>query len=269
MEPRRFEYRPHIRWMQYGLIALLGMGQAIPLLIFALRHLSRGDLVLPYFAMAFIAALATLVIFWIYRSMASTQVLIDDRGIRYVNHRHDFTVSFEEIERLEVPRIPYLGGWLRIKSPHPDIRITVVFQDIDEFILLLREQLERRDNQEAYDRAKLFQFYVTSCLANRKWDLSLTSILPTVALSVPLLALAFTAWSANMTALTWILLLTPGIAAYTGHILQARVIHDASDVESFSVPDTDAASDRRYLLRGTVLTILLGTLPIGALLTIL
>ena len=261
MERREFLYRPHIKWFQYGLVVFLALGSVLPNAVTAVARATAGGDFLSPAASALFFGLMTLVMFWLFRTMASTRVIVDTEGIRYLNNTKDFRVPYSEIESLKFSSIPYVGGWLKIKSHHPDIRLTVVLEELDELVLLLKQGLDAAENQSAYQRKKLFRFYKTAGIAAHSWNrlyrhfftLAVASLLFAV-LGIAAMVFLF-ASSAQGPALGLLLAaigltVAPGFSYVIGEVMAMIEFVRGCDEEDFVIPAADESKALRYYTIG-------------------
>ncbi len=255
-EPREFRYRPHIKWFQYGIVVFMALLSVLPNLVMAVGTAMDGELYLPSAVMALVFGVMTLVMFWVFRTMASTRVFVDDEGIRYVTHKKDFRVPFDEVAGLDFPAIPYLGGWLKIKSTKPVIRLTVVLEDLDELVEQIKQGLDDADNDLAYDRKKLFVFYKTAAFSTRSWDRAYKAFIPLTVITIAILVVAgFSVPALDDPALSTLFLIPFGAALPfagwgLGEFLLLISMIRGADETAFSIPERDPVGERRLLMYG-------------------
>lgn len=257
MEPREFRYRPHVKWFQYGIVVFVGLISVLPNTVIAIRTGLDGDMSILALSMALAMGVMTLVLFWLFRTMASTRVTIDDNGIHYRNYRKDFTVGYDEISRLKFPSIPYLGGWIKIISDEPDIRLTVVLEDLDELVSILKEKLDATDNSASYDRDKLFTFYKTAGFSTRSWDRGYRFFVPVTVVTIAIgAAWVFGADAVfdHMTLGTFLFIAATTVLPFfgwmVGEVFLLISLIRGADEETFSLPDRDPGTERRSLAAG-------------------
>lgn len=257
MESREFRYRPHIKWFQYAIVVFVGLTSVLPALAMAVGTGLEGEMHVPSLVTALVMGILTLVMFWVFRTMASTRVTVDDDGVRYRSYRKDFRVGFDEIEQLKFPSLTYLGGWLKIKSDQPDIRLTVVLEDLHELVEPLKRGLENAKNTAAYDRGKFFAFYKTAGFASHSWDRVYKLFAPILALTIA----ALVAWNVfspavfdtpDLTAIYWIgaTALFPMLGWIVAEIIMLISFVRDADEERFSLPERDPAGERKMMAMG-------------------
>lgn len=267
MESREFRYRPHVKWFQYAIVVFVALVSVLPNTITAIRTGLEGQMSVLALSLALVMGVMTLVLFWLFRTLASTRVSVTEDGLHYRNYRKDFTVGFDEITELKFPAIPYLGGWLKIVSDKPDIRLTVVFEDLDEFVELLKQHLDDANNTSSYDRDKFFGFYKTAGFSSRSWDRAYQWFIPLSAAAVAIgagwlfgapavfdeMTFGAQAFAGLTTALPFL-----GWMVAEGFLLVS--LARGADKESFSLPERNRSRERRYMLIGYALATVL-TLP--------
>lgn len=104
-----------------------------------------------------------------FKRFASTEITIDDMGIEFRNNAKEFIIRYEDIKEVNTRAVKNMGGYFVIvKNNKEKIRITVVLENIHEFVKLLKEKLEERE-LHIYDAEKLYKFYVLSYYSDTSW----------------------------------------------------------------------------------------------------
>lgn len=243
--------------MQYIFVVVLGLGTILPSGIIAVASLVAGSLNIAAVVQGLVFGVMTLVMFWVFRTMSSTRVILGEDAIRYVTYRKDVQIGYDEITGMKFPAIPYMGGWMKVMNPIHDIRLTVVFEDLDEFVRLLKERLDATDNQQAYDRRKLFRFYKTAGFATQSWDRIYQFFIPmTVATVLICLFWGFVAplIFAEMTVILYLLAMISIIGVFSGWaiaeiLLLIPFIRSSNEAE-FSIPERDSKVERNWIAAG-------------------
>jgi hypothetical protein len=88
---------------------------------------------------------------YLYYRLAGIEVSIQDDAVIYKTRSGVSTLPLEEISCLEFPSIKYTGGWLRIVTPRNSIRLTVVIESLDQFLLELKAALDAHGLSDLYD----------------------------------------------------------------------------------------------------------------------
>ncbi|MBA2664409.1 MAG: hypothetical protein H0U74_19130 [Bradymonadaceae bacterium] len=271
MNERVFRYQPHIRWMQYATIALLGLGATGSLLWTAAVFVFDGVL-LPGSALnSLFLGLSTLMVFWLHRTLATTSIHLTERAVRYRTHKHDVTLRFDQIERIQFPSIRFTGGWLKIVSGKETIRLTVVLKDIHELVVLLKDGLDAHSKGDTYDAEKLFSFYKTCAFSSQSWERLYENAGPLVVTNAALAGLWFTGpslmpefYGSGGRALYTLTLSLAALGVLpVGYVIAdllcARRLNRTMDRASFKVPNRNRAKERTNLFVGVGLAIMAWT----------
>lgn len=103
----------------------------------------------------------------------SIRVTLTDDGIEYMNAKKKIMIPYEDIKKLEFPSIKYTGGWVKIIYKGGNIRLTVVLENIGDFICQLKERIDERTDERTdisiYNDKKLFSFLKTAVFADESW----------------------------------------------------------------------------------------------------
>jgi hypothetical protein len=108
--------------------------------------------------------------FLLFRRFKSISVTLTEDAIIYTNAKTQKVIPYATIEKLSFPSIKYTGGWVKIVHQGGTIRLTVVLEDIGDFISKLKEKLTEIDRDQVYDENKLFSFYKTAVFSDESWD---------------------------------------------------------------------------------------------------
>ena len=144
---KEYRYRNHIRWGQYVIPILFGFiviglcgCLGIPL---ASESMSLPALLLVP-ALSFILLLEGILLWYLFYRLAGICVSISDDAIIYKYRRGEKRIQLDSISRLKFPSLPYVGGWVKITSKNDKIRLTVVVEDIGDFLQELKASLDNR-----------------------------------------------------------------------------------------------------------------------------
>lgn len=163
---KTFYYRSHLKKMNFifQLVSLVSVVVGIVFLfIFEGEDQLYGSLTM------FGLALYIYLLSFVFKSMISTEITINDQGVGFKNRKKDFFIPFEEITKVDTRAIGSLGGYFVIeKNKKEKIKITIVLEHIHEFVKLLRDHLNERD-LAIYDQEKLFKFYLLSYYSDTSW----------------------------------------------------------------------------------------------------
>lgn len=177
---KTYRYRTHVRKMHYALYALSLIALLLPVADLLFIHTESY--------VASIVGVGLAIYFYLLSfallPMASTEITLSREGVRFKNRRKDFLIQFHEIEKIDTKSIKNVGGYFTIvKSKKEKIRVTVVLEDIADFVKNLNTLLE--SNQVTYDKDKLFSFYKTAYFSDTSWE-RMYSIFPEIIIYIVL-----------------------------------------------------------------------------------
>ena len=108
--------------------------------------------------------------FFLYRRLSSTKITLTEDGVSYTNVAISRQIRYDEISKVDSKSVNYMGGWLKIiPIEGKPIRVTVTLQNVGEFIVELKNQMDEQGLNDRYDEDKLFSFYKTSVYADQSW----------------------------------------------------------------------------------------------------
>ena len=259
MEPRVYRYLPHLRWAQYLAVGLYSLFFVGPAALLAVRAYWLDQPFLAYAGMSLLFGLLAMALLFVFRTLSSTRVIVDEEGLRYRTFRKDIRVRFDEITGLKHPWIPYTGGWLKIISDKPDIRLTVVLENLDELVMDVKAGIDAAGKSDVYDRHKLFRFYKTAGYGTRSWGRLYKLFIPIVLSTIVLTAIAILALASCDPFYPAILLI---IAPMSGLLLaEARSFWQIlrhSDERAFQLPE-----EPKGLIKSSMLVVAGATLAIN------
>lgn len=257
--PHIYRYRKHIRWGQY-VFPVIYTAIALLVIVFSVLLTLNLDPVFRLIALFLGGGFALFalgmggVAWYLHYKLAAVEVSIQDGAVVYKSRTGVTLLPLEEISCLEFPSVKYVGGWLRIVTPSNSIRLTVVIEDIDRFLLELKDALDANGLSDLYDRGRFFQFLKTAAFSNQGW-----TRLYRIWWGVLLNALLSAAWG-YLCALIADLgpggLLLPTILGSTSILLFTgaelyfgRYFAKAADEENFSFPPPDTEFENRIYLK--------------------
>ncbi|TYQ17747.1 UNVERIFIED_CONTAM: hypothetical protein Cloal_0115 [Acetivibrio alkalicellulosi] len=173
---KQYFYRRHIRKIQKTLPIILGIFATIVIISSALIFTNTSYLAVQFFivfiGISFTATLAlTAVISWVFLGrFVKISVTLKDNVIIYKNVKGVTEIPIDQIQHMEFPSIKFTGGWLKIKYPGGNIRLTVVLERIGDFLNELKTILDRKGMQNVYNRKAMFSFYKTAEFSDQSWD---------------------------------------------------------------------------------------------------
>ena len=172
---KQYIYRKHIRIMQKVMPAFLGCLAVIILIAsivvasFMKNELNKILVLIPGVFLFFIVSIEALFIWFIFRRFTKVSVKLTEDYLIYTNIKGETTVPIDQIQKLEYPSIPYIGGWLKIIYPGGNIRLTVVLENIGDLLRKLKMNLDSKGNQ-CYNRKDMFNFYKTAEYSDQSWE---------------------------------------------------------------------------------------------------
>lgn len=96
-------------------------------------------------------------------------VTLDEQGIVYTNIKEQIFIPYEDIRMIQFPSVKYMGGWTKIVHGNGKIRLTVVLENIGEFMGELKQKIDERNMMEVYNEKRFFSFYKTGVFADESW----------------------------------------------------------------------------------------------------
>lgn len=195
---------------------------------------------------------------YVYYKLTGAEVSLHDGSVVYKARTGETRLPLERISCLEFPSVKYLGGWLRIVTPSSSIRLTVVLEGIDQFLLELKEALDANGLSDVYDRDRFFQFLKTSAYSDQSW-----ARVYRLWWALLLNATLSTIWGyvcgtiANhglISLLLSFMLAGASLASFWGaELYLGRYFANATDKENFSYPAPDPAFENRvYIISTTI-----------------
>ncbi|MDF2908470.1 MAG: hypothetical protein K0R34_3791 [Herbinix sp.] len=173
-------YRKHLRTpLSYLLIYVSTIFIGIALLTFGLFFTDRRRLDTTLVLIICIVLLITYAIitiefvilyFLLFRKFREISVTLTEDSIIYTKGKSCKIIPYSDIISLRFPSIKYAGGWVKIKYHGGTIRLTVVLEEIGDFISKLKEKLDELGMNQVYNEKKLFSFYKTAVFSDESWD---------------------------------------------------------------------------------------------------
>lgn len=256
MGQKVYRYRKHIRRGQYAIAAIaaiFGLMFAIPAYYLIVLDL---PIEIRLFAALLLGLLFMLLLavsgatWYFYYRLAGVNVSIDEDTVVYTTRTATSRICLDDITALEFPSVKYTGGWLKIITPEKVIRLTVVLEDIGDFLLELKSAMDASGQSNRYDRAQLFGFLKTARYSDRSWVRMYKY--GWKLLTVTLVGLPFIiGWSLAagpdfaifLSAILCILI--PNVAVFGVEIILGRRFAKETDEEAFYCPPPNPELERR------------------------
>lgn len=249
---KQYVYRKHLRNPQKYLIALLlffiivyvacaatfmltdkDMDTVLGITIFAIV----GAVILGIMAIEFL-----ILYFVLFRRFKKISVSLTDEGIVYNNINGVTNIPYKEITSLKFPYVRYMGGWIKIMHGKSNIKLTVVLENIGDFLKNLKQKLD--DMNFKYDEKKMYNFYKTAEFSDQSWERVydyikwlILFVALNVALSVFFIFLGIETASAFLLIMCSIVI--PVIVFVIAEAVIGRKLARGASIESFSVPERD------------------------------
>ena len=78
-------------------------------------------------------------------------------------------IPYDDIEKIVFPSIKYTGGWVKIVYKGGNIRLTVVLENIGDFLYNLKAILDSKGKNDIYNEKKMFSFFKTASFSDESW----------------------------------------------------------------------------------------------------
>ena len=261
--PHIYRYRKHIRWGQY-VFPVIYTAIALVIIVFSVLLTLNIDPVFKLIALFVGGGFALFalgmggVAWYLHYKLAAVEVSIQDGAVVYKSRTGVTLLPLEEISCLEFPSVKYVGGWLRIVTPSNSIRLTVVIESIDQFLLELKDGLDANGLSDLYDRGRFFLFLKTAAFCDQSWERVyrlwwgyLLNALLSAALGYLCASLAdFGALNIPISFLFSGASVLPFMGA---DVYLGRCFSEAGDEERFTYPASDPAFENRVYIKATMI----------------
>lgn len=259
---KEYRYRKHIRWGQYLIpalfIFLIIILWGVALFVVFMKGIASKALIAGVPLFSFLLILEGSLLWYIYYRMAGIRVSVGEDALIYRNRRGEKNIPFDAISCLKFPSIPYTGGWIKIISKSNTIRLTVVLQNIGDFLQELKNALDHKGLCGCYDRRKFFRFLKTSVYADQSWE-RLYSIFRKLILATVLSASAGGIYAIStglgiFRIISWIALsiIWPAAIYLYAEFMFARRLAKQSNEELFTCPPRDKAYEKSLYLKTAI-----------------
>lgn len=111
-----------------------------------------------------------LLYFLFLRRFKYINVTLEEEAIIYNNSKKKIVIPYDEIIEIKYPSIRYMGGWMKIKHTNGKIRLTVVLENIGDFMYRLKEILDEGGKSYVYNKKKSFNFFKTASFSDESWE---------------------------------------------------------------------------------------------------
>lgn len=249
---KQYVYRKHLRHPQKYLLTILAFFVIVyiafsSIFILANNDMNRG-LGITIFAIVGVVifgiiALEFLFLYFVFfRRFKDINVTLTDDGIIYNNINGVTIIPYQDITGLNFPSVRYVGGWLKILHTKGNIKLTVVLENIGDFLKNLKLKLDSMNF--SYDEKKMYNFYKTAEYSDQSWErlyeyikwLLLYMVL-NLALSALFISMGIDAGLAFLLIISSIIM--PTLVFLTAEIIIGRKLAKGASREEFSVPERD------------------------------
>lgn len=118
----------------------------------------------------FFMVIFTIEYFIIIRRFKKIKVTLTESCIIYKNLKKEIKTPYDDIEMLKFPSIKYTGGWVKIIFKGGNIRLTVVLENIGNFLYELKNILDSKGKSHTYKEDNMFSFFKTASLSDESWE---------------------------------------------------------------------------------------------------
>lgn len=108
--------------------------------------------------------------FAVIRRFKKIKVTLKDDCIVYSNLKKEIIIPYEDIEKVVFSSIKYTGGWVKIVYKGGNIRLTVVLENIGDFLYELKKILDDKGKSNTYNEKKMFSFFKTASFSDEGWE---------------------------------------------------------------------------------------------------
>lgn len=167
---RDFYYRKHIKVTRNFIVISIGLLASLFWIIALTSNFVFNDF---QFFLIFMAVLMTVetIFIWIFMGRFNKiKISADNTKLIYKNYKGEIILPFEDIEKIQISSMKYLGGWMKIISKDKTIRITVVVKDIGELLLIIKKGLDSHGQSHLYKEKNFTKFLRTAVYSDESWD---------------------------------------------------------------------------------------------------
>lgn len=181
-----YQYKKHIHWGQYvipvffSILFILYVFMVVTLCVDCLPLLGRvysPSKFMFLFVVLFliicggvIIVVESFLLWYFYYRLAGVRITIENDGIIYQYRKGEKRIDFDKITKIKLPSIRYVGGWITIIAGKEKIRLTVVVNEIGDFVRTLKASLDSNGLSYRYDESKLFRFLKTAVYSDQSWS---------------------------------------------------------------------------------------------------
>jgi hypothetical protein len=202
-----------------------------------------------------------------FKKFKNIKVLLNDEGITYHNIKGTQFIDYKSIQAIQFPSIKYFGGWVKIKSSGQTIRLTVVLENIGEFVKELKEKLDERGLSNLYSDKKVYDFCKTGIYSDHSWGrlyekMKISSILYFIGMILAIVYSGFINTYGFLLLYTLVIMLYPFIAYIVAEIILGKKFSNKIKQEGHLIYERDKTQENiiyrnSYIALGILIVIFL------------
>ena len=176
---KSYVYRKHLRGSFFSLFkGILFLISIMALLVIGLiitdENINKSDAFvsggIAIGALFIILTIELLVMYFaVIRRFKKVNVTLTNDCIIYNNLKKQIVIPYDDIEKIVFPSIKYTGGWVKIVYKGGNIRLTVVLENIGDFLYNLKAILDSKGKNDIYNEKKMFSFFKTASFSDESW----------------------------------------------------------------------------------------------------
>lgn len=274
---KEYVYRKHLREPMKFLLVIMILLTSIILEIGIISGVradtrERGFIIAIFVVVAvslfIIVGLEFLALYHImFKKFKNIKVSLNDEGITYNNIKGTQFIDYKSIQAIQFPSIKYFGGWLKIKSSGQTIRLTVVLENIGEFVKELKEKLDERGMSNLYNDKKVYDFCKTGIYSDHSWGrlyekMKISSILYFIGMILAIVYSGFINIHGFFLLSTLVIVLYPFIAYIIAEIILGKKFSNKVKQKGYLIYERDKKQENivyrnTYITLGILIIILL------------
>ena len=183
-----------------------------------------------------------------FKKFKNIKVSLNDEGITYHNIKGTQFIDYKSIQAIQFPSIKYFGGWVKIKSSGQTIRLTVVLENIGEFVKELKEKLDEREMSNLYSDKKVYDFCKTGIYSDHSWGrlyekMKISSILYFIGMILAIVYSGFINTDGFLLLYTLVIMLYPFIAYIVAEIILGKKFSNKVKQEGHLIYERDKTQE--------------------------
>lgn len=202
-----------------------------------------------------------------FKKFKNIKVSLNDEGITYHNIKGTKFIDYKSIQAIQFPSIKYFGGWVKIKSGGQTIRLTVVLENIGEFVEELKEKLDERGMSNIYNDKKGYDFCKTGIYSDHSWGrlyekMRISSIIYFICMILAIVYSGFINTYGFLLLYTLVIILYPFIAYIVAEIILGKKFSNKVKQEGHLIYERDKIQENiiyrnSYIVLGILIVVFL------------